>query len=219
MVQIITAGQINIPALAADDAYVQIIAPPNFITGVPTDVIGAVGTASWGPVGIPQHLGSGQQAVLNFGPMSAASLSDPFDLATDLYLAFGQSASQATLEGWATRISDGTDTAATITISSANSATPATATITGTLTVGDGLQLTATSSALSGSPITVTYIARAADTTALMATGLANAVNNNAALASAGVWAIAASNLVTVYWPAIRSRSRSRPRRRRMRST
>jgi hypothetical protein len=91
MAQIITTGSINVPSLSADDAYIQIVAPPNFITGVATDVIGVVGTASWGPVGTAQHLGSGQQAVLTYGPMSSTSLSDVHDLATDLYLAFGQS--------------------------------------------------------------------------------------------------------------------------------
>jgi hypothetical protein len=53
--------------------------------------------ARLGSVNVPVHLGSGldRQA---FGPMSAASLTDPHDLATDLYIAFGQSSSQATLE-------------------------------------------------------------------------------------------------------------------------
>lgn len=201
MAQIITAGTLSIPSLQADDAYIQIVAPPNFITGVPTDVFGVVGTASWGPVNVPQHLGSGQQAVINFGQISAASLTDPFDLATDLYLAFGQASSQAVAEAWAVRVSDGTDTAGTATISAANSATPSVATITGNLTVGDVLQLTATSSALSGSPITVNYTAKAGDTTTTMATGLAAAVNANTVLPAAGVFASAATNAVTLYWP------------------
>lgn len=201
MAQIITSGTLNIPSLTTDDAYIQIVAPPNFITGVPTDVIGVVGTASWGPVNIPQHLGSGQQAVINFGPMSAASLTDPYDMPTDLYLAFSQSSSQATLEAWATRVSDGTDVAAAVTILAANSATPATATIAGTLTVGDTLQLIATSSALTGSPITVSYVTRAGDTTTAMASGLVAAVNANTVLAAAGVFATSALGVVTLYWP------------------
>src|SRR5882762_2996104 len=128
MPQIITSGSLSIPSLSADDAYIQIVAPPNFITGVATDVIGVVGTASWGPVNVPVHIGSGQQAVLSFGPMSAASLTDSHDLPTDLYLAFGQSASQATMEAWGVRVTDGTDTAAWDTLAGANSATPETAT-------------------------------------------------------------------------------------------
>lgn len=201
MVQIVTSGTLNIPALQTDDAYIQIVAPPNFITGVPTDVIGLVGTASWGPVGIPVHLGSGQDAVQNFGAMSAASLTDPYDLATDLFLAFGQSTSQATLEAWATRVSDGTDVAAANTLLVGSSAAATIVTITGSLTVGDGLQLIATSSALTGSPITVTYTTRAADSTTNMAAGLVTLVNANAALAAAGVFATSVTNAVTIYWP------------------
>ena len=201
MVQIITSGGLNIPALTADDAYVQVVAPPNFITGVPTDVIGVVGTASWGPVGVPVHLGSGNDAVQNFGAMSAASLTDPYDLATDLFLAFGQSSSQATLEGWAVRVSDGSDTAASASVASAITATPATATVAGTLTVGDTLQLTATSTAISGSPVTVTYTTKAGDTPTTMAAGLVTLLNANAALVAVGVYASAAAGVITIYWP------------------
>jgi uncharacterized protein len=201
MVQIITSGSLNIPALQTDDAYISIVAPPNFVTGVPTDVIGAVGTASWGPVGIPVHLGSGNDAVQQFGAMSAASLTDPFDLPTDLFLAFAQSASQATMEAWATRVSDGTDTPATNTVAVATTATPATATVTGTLTLNDGLQLIATSTAISGSPVTVTYPTKAGDTPTTMAAGLVTVVNANAALAAAGVFASNVAGVVTIFWP------------------
>ena len=200
MVQILPAGSLNLAALQVDDAYIQLVAPPNFITGVPTDVIGIIGTASWGPIGTPQLLNNGQTAQQTFGPMSSASLTDPFDLATDLYLAFGQASSQASLQGWASRVSDGTDVAASTTISAANSAVPQVCTITGTLTVGDGLQLIATSTAITGSPVTVTYICKAADTTSTMATGLAAAVNANAALAAVGAYAVALTNTVTLYW-------------------
>lgn len=202
MAQILSAGSLNIPALVADDAYIQIVAPPNFITGVPTDVIGVVGTASWGPVNVPQLLGSGQQAVQTFGQISAASLTDTHDIATDLYLAFGQAASQASLQGWAVRVSDGTDAAAAATISSATSATPATATITGSLTVGDGLQLIATTTGLApNSPVTVTYTTVAGDTVTSMATGLAAAVNANTVLSAAGVFASSSLGVVSMFWP------------------
>ena len=58
MVQIVTAGQFNPAALGADDLYIQIINPPSYIRGVPTDVIGIVGTASWGPVNTAVQMGS-----------------------------------------------------------------------------------------------------------------------------------------------------------------
>ena len=201
MVQIITGNSLNVPALQTDDAYVSIIPPPNFITGVPTDVIGCVGTASWGPVGVPVHMGSGNDAVQAFGAMSATSLTDPYDLPSSLFLAFAQSTNQATLEGWATRVSDGTDVAATNNITVATSATPATVTVDGSLTVGDGLELIATSSAIAGSPITLTYITRSGDGAPAMAAALTALINANAALHAVGVWATSLSNIITIYWP------------------
>lgn len=201
MVQIVTTGSLQVPALQTDDAYIQIVAPPNFITGVPTDVIGMVGTASWGPVGVPVHLGSGNDAVQQFGAMSAASLTDPYDLPTDLFLAFAQTSSQATLEGWATRVSDGTDTPAVNTLAVAPSSPTTIVTITGALTVGDTLQMIATSTALSGSPVTVTYPCKSTDTIALMAAGLVTVINANLVLSAAGVWASATANVVSIFWP------------------
>lgn len=201
MVQIITSGSTNIAALQADDAYIQVVAPPNFITGVPTDVVGMVGTASWGPVNIPVHLGSGNDAVQNFGPMSAASITDVHDLATDLFVCFAQSSSQATLEAWATRVTDGTDTAASTTIAVAATATPATATIAGSLTFGDGLQLIATSSAISGSPVTITYTTKAGDTPTSEAVGLVALLNSTPALQAAGVFASNLAGVITIFWP------------------
>lgn len=201
MVQIITSGAVNIAALQADDAYIQIVAPPNFITGVPTDVIGMVGTASWGPVGIPVHLGSGNDAVQNFGPMSVASITDTHDLPTDLFVAFAQSSSQATLEGWATRVTDGTDVAASTTVSAVASAAAATVTIAGTLTFGDGMQLIATSSAITGSPVTVTYTTKSGDTPTLEAAGLVALVNAQPVLAALGVFASNLAGVISIYWP------------------
>lgn len=201
MPQIITSGSINLTALQDPDLYVQILQPPPFIVGVPTDVIGVVGTASWGPVNLPVALGTGNEAQIAFGPMSNASLFDPFDLATDLYLAFGQAASAATLQGFAVRVTDGTDSAASVTISGAATATPATASLTGTVTAGDVLSLTATSSGITGSPITVSYTAKSTDTLTTLATALAAAVNNNAVLNAASVYASASGAVTTVYAP------------------
>lgn len=202
MPQIVPAGSINLVALSDPDLYMQILQPPSFVKGVPTDVIGVVGTASWGPVGVPTHIGSGQEAQLAFGPISNLSLFDQFDLATDLYLAFGQAVSNATLEGFAARVTDGTDTPSTVALTGAATATPATATISGTITVGDGLQLTLTSSGVPGSPIVVSYTTRAGDTLALAATALAAAVNNNAAANAASIYAQAAGAIVNIYAPA-----------------
>ena len=51
---IVQQGSVNTTALIVPDLYVQIVPPQNLvINGVPTDVIGVVGTASWGPMNKP----------------------------------------------------------------------------------------------------------------------------------------------------------------------
>ncbi len=103
----------NIAALQADDVYVQNVAPPTFIQAADTDVIGVVGTASWGAVNQAQFLSSQQDATATFGGISALALTDPYDIASDLYLAFGQNNQDGTVQGFGVRVTDGTDTAAT----------------------------------------------------------------------------------------------------------
>ena len=202
MPQIVPAGSINLAALQDPDLYLQVLTPPPFLRGVPTDIIGVVGTASWGPVNQPVQMGSGQDANLAFGPMSSLSLLDPYDIATDLYLAFAQAQSNATLGGWGVRVSDGTDTAATVTVPGAASAAAQIATVTGTTTAGDVITLTATSSALTGSPVNVAYTVKVGDTPATMAAGLAALVNNQPVLNAASVYASSAAGAVSIWAPA-----------------
>lgn len=201
MVQIITSGNLNIPALNVDDAYISIVNPPAISSAAPTDVIGVVGTASWGPVNIPQLIGSGTDAANTFGQISAAALTDPYDIATDLYIAFGQSSSQATLQGFGVRVTDGTDAAATGTLTGAASPAAKTVTVSGTITAADVATVTVTSTQVTGSPVSVAYTVKAGDTTATIATGLAAAINANAALLAAGVSATAAASVVSIYAP------------------
>lgn len=201
MPQIVPAGSINLTALQDPDLYVQILQPPPFIRGVPTDVIGVVGTAAWGPVNQPIHMGSGQEAQLAFGPISTVSVLDPYDLATDLYLAFGQVQSNASLEGFAVRVTDGTDTAATVALAGAATGTPATAALTGSITVGDIITLTATSAALLNSPVSVNYTTRTGDTLASAAVALAALINSQPSLNAAAVYASVSGATVTMFSP------------------
>lgn len=205
MPQIVPAGSINLAALQDPDLYLQVLNPPPFLRGAPTDIVGVVGTASWGPVNRPVQMGSGQDATLAFGSMSSASLLDQFDIATDLFLAFGQAQSTATLGGWGVRVTDGTDQAASIGLVGAATTTPSIATIGGTITVGDTLTLIATSTALTGSPIQVTYTVKAGDTTTTIATALAAAVNTQPVLVAAGVYASSTNAVITLYWPSTTS--------------
>ena len=76
-----------------------------------------------------------------------------------------------------------------------------TVTVGGTLTVGDQLKLTFTCSALSGSPLTVSYTTLTGNSTTAMATGLAAAVNANAILSAALITATSTGAIVTITYP------------------
>lgn len=201
MPQIVPAGSINLAALTDPDLYLQVQSPPPFLRGVPSDIVGVVGTASWGPVNVPTLMGSGSDAQNVFGPVSSLSLLDPFDIATDLYLAFGQASSQATLGGWGVRVSDGTDTAAVVSLAGAATSASQIMTVTGTFTVGDTMTLTATSSALVGSPVSVTYTVRAGETATTASNGLVLLVNTHPVLNAAGVFASNIAGVINLFQP------------------
>ena len=100
-------GSLNTAALAAPGEYVQIVPPTTrYINGVPTNILGYVGTASWGPVNAPVLIGSPQDQATYLGNpnVRASDLSTAVSLALQL----GQSNIRTV------RVTDGTDTAATI---------------------------------------------------------------------------------------------------------
>lgn len=102
---IVQQGAINTTALVVPDLYVQIVPPQNLIlNGVPTDVLGLVGTASWGPVGTPVIVGSMAQYAANFGPIVPRK----YDMGTQVATAVQQGAQNFRC----VRVTDGTDTAA-----------------------------------------------------------------------------------------------------------
>ena len=198
MAQIIPAGQLNIAALNSDDLYINIVNPPAYIVGVPTDVFGVVGTASWGPVNVPVSMGNSNDATNNFGSISAVSLTDPYDLATDLFLTFGQAASSASLEGWGVRVSDGTDTAASIALAGTAADTEI-LTVTAPGSVGTLYSVNILQSAVSIA--VVTYTSVTGDTATTVAQALTNRINANAAFAAVGINAVVGSGLLDVYYP------------------
>ena len=109
MSQIVQAGQINTTALLVPDLYVQILPPAvSQLNGVPTNIAGAVGTASWGPVNAPTILGSMADYARLFGPIMPRK----YDLGTLIAAAVLQGANNFR----AVRVTDGTDTAATIAV-------------------------------------------------------------------------------------------------------
>ncbi len=106
---IVQQGSVNTTALVVPDLYVQIVPPQNLIlNGVPTDVVGIVGTASWGPVGQPVIVATMADYAQSFGPIIARK----YDMGTHVATAVQQGAQNFRC----VRATDGTDTAAQITI-------------------------------------------------------------------------------------------------------
>lgn len=100
------AGDLNLTAQVVPNVLVQIVPPQiQLITGVATARIGFVGTASYGPVGVPVKIGSYSEQTRWFGPLQAR----PRDLGTLVACSVQQGASDLAC----VRVTDGTDTAAT----------------------------------------------------------------------------------------------------------
>jgi len=130
---IFAAGALNTTALIVPDLYVQIVPPQTLLlNGVPTDTLGVVGTASWGPVGEPTIIGTMSDYAGSFGPVMARK----YDMGTQVATAVQQGAANFIC----VRVTDGSDTAASLSILGAITFT---ALYTGSL----GNQLTATLSA------------------------------------------------------------------------
>ena len=188
MTQIISS---QAPNPIVPDAYIAIVPPQNqLIPGAAAGRLGIVGSAIWGPVGIPVTIGGNDEQLASFGAIQNRE----YDLGTAVAVAIQQGASDMRC----VRATDGTDTAATFVLATAGA--NETATIGGTLTVGDILNLTFTPTV--GTPVTVSYTTKASDTTALMAAGLLTALQANATLAAAGFTFTAAASVITYNVPA-----------------
>jgi hypothetical protein len=100
---IVQAGEINNTALIVPDLYVEIVPPQNLIlNGVPTNVLGIVGSSTWGPVGTPVIVGSMLDYYTNFGPIMPRK----YDMGTHVATAVQQGAQN--FRG--VRVTDGTST-------------------------------------------------------------------------------------------------------------
>ena len=102
---IVQSGSLNTTALVVPDLYVQVVPPQNLVlNGVPTNVVGVVGTANWGPVNQPVIVGTMAGYAQSFGPIVARK----YDMGTQIATAVQQGAQAFRC----VRVSDGTDTAA-----------------------------------------------------------------------------------------------------------
>ena len=139
---IVQQGSINTTALVVPDLYVQIVPPQNLVlNGVPTNVLGIVGTASWGPANQPATVATMADYARAFGPL----MSRKFDMGTHVATAVQQGASNFRC----VRVTDGTDVAASYAMFYAAGAYPIelTARYTGSLGNSIGVILAAGSQA------------------------------------------------------------------------
>ena len=114
---IVQQGSINTTALVVPDLYVQIVPPQNLVlNGVPTNVLGVVGTASWGPANQPVILATMADYARAFGPIVPRK----YDMGTPVATAVQQGASNFRC----VRVTDGTDVAASYALFYASGAFP-----------------------------------------------------------------------------------------------
>jgi phage tail sheath protein FI len=106
---IVQQGSINTTALVVPDLYVQIVPPQNLVlNGVPTNVVGVVGTAPWGPVGQPVIVATMSDYAQTYGPIVARK----YDMGTQGATAVQQGAQNFRC----IRVTDGTDGAAQVAV-------------------------------------------------------------------------------------------------------
>lgn len=107
---IVPVGTTNLAAIGVPNVITQIVPPNPLLNGVPTNIIGVVGTGTWGAVNSPITTGSLTELIANFGQPQNAT----YDLGTQVYTAYLQGASNFVC----VRVTDGTDVQALIANSS-----------------------------------------------------------------------------------------------------
>ena len=141
---IVQQGSVNTTALIVPDLYVQIVAPQNLVlNGVPTNLVGLVGTASWGPVGQPVVVGTMSDYAASFGALQARK----YDMGTAVAVAVQQGASAFRC----VRVTDGTDQAASVSYTPSGLTPSLVATARYTGSFGNGLSVALQSGSQAGS--------------------------------------------------------------------
>ena len=102
-------GALNTTALIVPDLYVQIVPPAiTLLNGVPTNVLGVVGTATWGPTNSPTIVGGMSDYAQKFGAIQNRK----YDAGTAVAAAVLQGAANFRM----VRVTDGTDVAASVVV-------------------------------------------------------------------------------------------------------
>jgi Bacteriophage tail sheath protein len=135
--QIFLDGQQNLAALSVPGVYGDIILPTPFLLGTPTNIEGLVGVASWGPVDALIPASALTDAALSMGPPQIRD----YDIVSHI--------AAATQVGGAigfqcVRVTDGTDTAASVAIGTGGVYSSATATFSANPAANDTLTLNGT---------------------------------------------------------------------------
>ncbi len=143
---VVQQGQVNTTSLVVPDVVVQIVPPQqNYVNGVATNILGLVGTATWGPVNSPTIIGDIKSYVATFGNIQPRK----YDMGTAGWAAILNGANNMRC----IRVTDGSDTAAAATIGSTGIAV--TSKYTGSL--GNGISAMLAAGTASGSwRVTVT---------------------------------------------------------------
>lgn len=106
MAIVVPAGTLNLNATQAPNVIVQIFPPAQAtINGVPTNIVGVVGTATWGPINSPVVIGSMSEQIQNFG--------SPQNAEHDLGTAIDAMTLNFANNFMCVRVTDGTDLKAT----------------------------------------------------------------------------------------------------------
>lgn len=128
---IFTLGSANPATIGVPGVYVNINPPPTApLAGVPSGIVGIVGTAPWGPVDSPVGVSDEAGASVFFGAMNARK----YDLMTQVHIC----AMNGAIDFRLVRHTDGSDTAASATVQT----TGGTATAIYTGTRGAQIQMT-----------------------------------------------------------------------------
>jgi len=176
---IVQAGSLNTTALVVPDLYVQIVPPQNLVlNGVPTNVIGVVGSGSWGPVNQPAIVATMADYARAFGPIQARR----YDMGTQVATAVQQGAQAFRC----VRVTDGTDLAASYAVMYAGGQYPVLLTARYTGSVGNQVGITLGAGSAAGTwrltlglagQVAESFDNLAAPTPAVFWQNLVNAVN------------------------------------------
>jgi len=164
---VVQQGSVNLTSISVPDVIVQIVPPQqNYINGIATDILGIVGTATWGPVNSPTIVASYADYQTKFGSLQARK----YDAGTAVYYASLNGAQNMRI----VRVTDGTDAAATVAIGT----TGVTITAKYTGTTGNAISvILATGTAANSWKVTVTLPGQPPEVFDNVAAGLtANAV-------------------------------------------